>query len=590
MAGFQSPITVIDVLRRISAHELLLPAFQREFVWKDYQIENLFDSLMQGYPISSMLFWKVKGEAKGQYKFYSFLDNYIERHKTYGDSFNAAGINDFHAVLDGQQRLTSLYIGLSGSYASHRPYYLWKYSEESFPRRFLYLNLSVELMEDDNEKRYLFQFKDDNDTGGKPVWVDTKGNNWFRVPHLLKMYKANKDFDLDDFFEQYDFSKEEKKRLKRLYRVVFMESVINYYEEDDSSPERAVNIFVRINSGGTHLSLSDILFSMVIASWKTDAKEEYNNLVQQVNDMDFNISVDYLLRACLMLFNNEVRYKIKNFTNEFITTVEQHWPEVKKAVLELFRLIKSFGLHGQYLTSANATLPILFYIFYSGKVKDFSTSVAYAQERELMRRWLMKALLLQKFGRSSDTVLSKARSAMMNSDSKSKIVFNEDIALFPVREIDANIGTPTVLGEEEIDRLFSYQKGSKYSFSVLSMLFPALNFADRIFDQDHLHPISSFDDDPENYATANSILNLQLLQDNENKSKNAASLEEWVDYSVKKRNVSKQQVLDEALIPTDTSLNIEDFQDFVKARRELLRDRLLSSLGMRQSYGNNFHE
>lgn len=63
MAGFQSPITIYQAIKSIENNEYLLPAFQREFVWSTYQIEGLFDSLMQGYPISSMLFWKVKGSA-----------------------------------------------------------------------------------------------------------------------------------------------------------------------------------------------------------------------------------------------------------------------------------------------------------------------------------------------------------------------------------------------------------------------------------------------------------------------------------------------------------------------------------------------
>lgn len=60
MAGFQSPITIAQAIERIHRNEYLLPAFQRDFVWSAEQIEKLFDSLMKGYPISSMLFWKVK--------------------------------------------------------------------------------------------------------------------------------------------------------------------------------------------------------------------------------------------------------------------------------------------------------------------------------------------------------------------------------------------------------------------------------------------------------------------------------------------------------------------------------------------------
>lgn len=61
MSGFQSPITINDAMSEINSNKYLLPAFQRDFVWKNGQIEKLFDSLMCGYPTSSMLFWQVKG-------------------------------------------------------------------------------------------------------------------------------------------------------------------------------------------------------------------------------------------------------------------------------------------------------------------------------------------------------------------------------------------------------------------------------------------------------------------------------------------------------------------------------------------------
>jgi uncharacterized protein with ParB-like and HNH nuclease domain len=58
--SFQTPITIRDALDRIHRHDYVLPAIQREFVWKPEQIARLFDSLMQGYPIGSFLFWSVE--------------------------------------------------------------------------------------------------------------------------------------------------------------------------------------------------------------------------------------------------------------------------------------------------------------------------------------------------------------------------------------------------------------------------------------------------------------------------------------------------------------------------------------------------
>jgi uncharacterized protein with ParB-like and HNH nuclease domain len=120
--SFQAPISISDALSRVDDRRLLLPAIQREFVWASEKIEWLFDSLLQGYPIGSFLFWQVRDGDKTNYPYYEILRNYRERYATYvKDAFNTAGHFDFDAVLDGQQRLTSLYIGLKGSYAYKMP-------------------------------------------------------------------------------------------------------------------------------------------------------------------------------------------------------------------------------------------------------------------------------------------------------------------------------------------------------------------------------------------------------------------------------------------------------------------------------------
>ncbi len=120
MSGFQPAITINEAMQRIKDNEYLLPAFQREYVWEPWQIEELFDSLMRGYPISSMLFWRVKDEGKTAWRFYTFLKYYRERYHTHNDFFETTNHKDFYAILDGQQRLTSLYIALFGHYDIHR--------------------------------------------------------------------------------------------------------------------------------------------------------------------------------------------------------------------------------------------------------------------------------------------------------------------------------------------------------------------------------------------------------------------------------------------------------------------------------------
>ena len=119
--SFQTPITISEVIENIDNNRYLLPSIQREFEWEHTKIEWLFDSIMRNYPISSFLFWRVEGKTKGSYKFYKFLNSFREEFKTHNEEIPTNGLNDFTVVLDGQQRLTSLYIGLKGSYAYKKP-------------------------------------------------------------------------------------------------------------------------------------------------------------------------------------------------------------------------------------------------------------------------------------------------------------------------------------------------------------------------------------------------------------------------------------------------------------------------------------
>ena len=156
---FKTPITIAQAIDEISHNRYVLPAIQREFVWRPGQITTLFDSLMRGYPIGTFLFWKVEPPRVRDFKFYEFLDDYHQRDKRHNDSWEpSSGSQGVTAVLDGQQRFTALNIGLRGSYAWKRKYYR-RSSDHAFPKRRLYLNLKQPASTTtDVEDKYEFRF------------------------------------------------------------------------------------------------------------------------------------------------------------------------------------------------------------------------------------------------------------------------------------------------------------------------------------------------------------------------------------------------------------------------------------------------
>lgn len=115
-SGFSTPITIKDAIDNIVSSTYLLPAIQRKFVWSSDKIEKLFDSIMRGYPVNSFMFWEIKdSNIKNSFKFHPFLIEYREFFKEDNPDIDTKSNSDFFAVIDGQQRLTSIYIGLKGS-------------------------------------------------------------------------------------------------------------------------------------------------------------------------------------------------------------------------------------------------------------------------------------------------------------------------------------------------------------------------------------------------------------------------------------------------------------------------------------------
>lgn len=560
MSQFQGK-KIIEVLQMIQNYDLVLPAFQREYVWKPEQVERLFDSLMKGYPINSMLFWKVGKDIKGNYKFYKMLDKYIENKQTHNDVFDTSLKESFQAIIDGQQRLTSLNLGLRGSYAYRRKR-SWVAIDSNYPTRHLYLNLTTQLTEEESGMTYDFEFMEEKETGRQDLYEDKEGRKWFRVGKILDFADESVQWA---YFREKDMTQEEGSVLMRLYRMVFDDTPINYYEVDSSEPDVAVDVFVRTNSGGTTLNYADILLSITIANWENhnrDARSEIYGLVDMVNNIGFNITHDYVLKSFLYLKDKDVKMRVTSFNNGLLDTIAAEWDDIKEATLELFRLLRMYGLNGQTLTSNYATLPILYYIYQRKIWKNFVENLSCGNDRTIIKRWLMKTLLLRTFGFRSDGSLRKSRNVLQNGEWRT----------FPAIEIEHEIGQ-SVTESDFYETVLSYQKESRMAFVVLSLLYQGTTFDGFGYHLDHIHSAKVCIEKGLNKDVWNSVVNLQMLSERENESKGAMELSEWVDKKTASASVSKDGFLESHLIP-NTDLSIEHFTEFIEARKKLLIERL----------------
>lgn len=577
MSGFQMPITINQAMQYIGSNYYVLPAFQRDFVWNASQIEKLFDSLMRGYPTSSMLFWSVKGDTKTSWNFYKFIPYYIKganNKSVVNELYPTAAANDFYAVLDGQQRLTAMRLGLYGSYAYHEKNKSWSYSPDSFPSRTLYLCLS-RYGRDDEEMKYIFDFKRDDLTKKTEIYNDGV-ETWFKVGYIIDVHNTG----LNKYIRKNDFGDVGEEILDRLDATIFTDTPITFYLEEEQNPDKAVNIFTRINSGGTALSFSDIVFSLMVANWsKIDAKTEIHNLQDLINTKGFEIDKDYVVKTFLYLYNGSVKTEIKSFDKAFCATIENNWSAIRDCITATFELLRTFGLNNFTLTSRNATLPIVYYLYHTKRYSDFSTSVAHKEDRAIIKQWLMGMLVRRVFGASTDSVLTQTRKAY-TSDISKNIIENVP-SLFPANDISSKIKDLGIVDDEFLDQLLDLQKDDKYAFSILALLYPNLDYKNNDFHKDHLHPEDRYEELPEDIKTKfpfkvyNSIRNLQMLDANENESKGKKLLKDWVDNNT--TNNTRKAFLESHLIP-DVDLSMGNFEAFIIERSKLLKNKLKSIL------------
>jgi hypothetical protein len=137
---------------------------------------------------------------------------------------------------------------------------------------------------------------------------------------------------------------------------------INAFLEESQDPNKVLDIFVRVNIGGTTLSYSDLLLSMATNQWvDRDAREEVRTLVTELNGTraTFSFSKDLVLKAGLMLIDaSGIGFKVSNFTKANMASMEQSWPTIRAALLNAASLMESFGYTGRTLSADSVLIPL----------------------------------------------------------------------------------------------------------------------------------------------------------------------------------------------------------------------------------------
>jgi hypothetical protein len=555
------PVRVSDIIRQAN-RDIYLPAIQREFVWGTDRIERLFDSIMADFPIGSFLYWRLEQRNKDEWPVYEFIRDF-DGETPHNLPANMAGINkDITLVLDGQQRITSLLVGLRGSYRYF--YYRWRCSR-------LYLNLlKPPALNEANpeELTYGFAFRESAEPDGDHPQL------WYLVGRILDFEDAE-DAKVDMKPQLAALPEDQRetanKLIGRLHNRIHTTLVGNYYQETSQDYDKVLQVFVRANSAGQPLEYSDLLLATATAKWETlDARREIHDFTDSLNEIGngYGFGKDFVLKSCLYLSENlPIQYKVKNFTRSNLRTIEANWERIKGSLAATVRLIARFGFNAKNVVAPLVLLPIAFYLMKrSNSSFDASSKAEDADAQVALRKWFVFSTLKNAFGGSSDTTLTRLRELLKTCDSTTP---------FPAEALYKSLGIEPRLSDAEIERILGYGYQGRYTNLVLSLLYPDRDWKDAVFHEDHIFPQSEFqvralkkrgfdEAKMQTYLSRyNVISNLQLLTDSENLSKNAAPFDEWIqtrDTAFRRRH----------LIPELPTYGFEFFEEFTKARAALI--------------------
>lgn len=526
-----------------------LPNIQRPFVWSEDQICRLFDSILREYPISTLLVWKTTSGIRRR----KFIDNWK----------STIRLSDFYVpednkkkclVLDGQQRLQSLFIGLRGS----------------FEGRELCLDiLSGEVVAPDDIK-YRFKFLPAEEIAFP--WTNFK--KLIYTP--LRPREVSEELNAD---AGRPLSTEEKDKindhLALVDRTFKMDEAITYQELDSIdnpnlyTEDDVVEVFIRANSGGTKLGKSDLLFSLLSAAWD-EADERMEDLLQSLNKQGFMFDRDFVLKTCLVLLGQGARYEVEKFRKADVRSeIESKWEKIARAIQDVLDYVrgKTFIQCDKALPSYLVLIPLVYlryhYVDAWKNAKDVDT-------------YLLRCSLPGVFGGQPDNLLDA-----LNKKIDEIKDFNLSEAFQVIRSQNRSLDLTE-------DRLWQMGYGSNTIHLLFNIWYRDFNhtpaYANNLPQIDHIFPQSELKqvkiENPETKrmimkyrdADRNQLANCMLLTREENGAGGKGSILPK-DWFAGKDNA----YLDKHLIPPNPALwEIDEYENFIDARKALIRDHFKS--------------
>jgi hypothetical protein len=523
------------ILDKIDENQLFVPAFQREFVWKRENVKNFIDSLIKEYPIGTMLIWETNNppELKGSW-------NYDPRQ------------GSVKVLLDGQQRITSLYLLIRGEIP---PYY--KKKDIVKDPRGLYVNIST--LELQYYKKILME--------NNPFWINI-------TDIFQKKVKENK--TVKEIKQKgHDLSEEEEDKIFDNFNVIEKITDREFLEQQipvKAILKNAIDIFYIVNSSGVNLTDAELALAQISGYWP-EARKEFKRKLEEMNKGGFVFKLDFIIYCLLgVLYNyGSDMTKLHDKSNE--EKIKEAWVKLSKEVLDyVVNLLKTHGYvdHSDEINSVYALIPIVVYIYCLGK-NDIS-------EKQINKiiKWFYYSQIRQRYISQLPQKLDKDLGIVAKLENPFDELIN-NIKLERSLEINPEefIGVGT---RHALYSLMRWYFKSKKAICFTTGVGISQNMGKKYtLEWDHIFPYSLLKErgydfnNKYKYALAQEITNRVVLTQIGNRRKTNKLPEEYLK-QVKERfpNALSLQV-----VPEDENLwKFENFELFLQKRRELLASKL----------------
>jgi len=354
---------IATILDQIELGSIALPEFQRGYVWNREQVRSLMESLYHKHPVGVLLVWVTKTESA----------------KARGDAQLPPG--SVKLLLDGQQRITSLYGIVRG-----QPPKFFDGNAQTFTG--LYFNIGEQK----------FEFYGPVKMKDEPRWISVtdlmrRGIGGV-LPDLLKLPEIAADSNI---------------YINRLNAIESIKQIDLHIEEvtgEDKTVDVVVDIFNRVNTGGTHLSKGDLALAKICAEWP-EARDQMKARLKKWSNVGFFFGLDWLLRNVNAILRNDSRFEaMKDVTPaEF----QQGLLAAERATDCLLNLVASrLGVDHDRVLGSRYAFPVLacYLVARGNKLADH-------KERDKLLYWYLQTLL---WGRYAGSVESTMRQDLTQLD------------------------------------------------------------------------------------------------------------------------------------------------------------------------------